>query len=231
MPRLTRKIAAALLAAALVILAVTLWLGLRSRPAPVNPSQSRVCEEWEKTEVTHQGLGWDLTYHSLVSRAGLCPGEPLCELIAQRSLPQVEKPVADLQGDPIISSMLFELPDGHAGLAATWVVRTKDHSYISVFYAGQSGTVDKRPVKASDYDRVFEEMAYWRQDEPPNRAFGEKGYMGFLSLFKEGKSRQMLLTHNDLFEGNTDPDKSKPGRFFRALEPLLSYWVSRSGPR
>lgn len=221
MPRLTRKTAAALLASALVTLAITLWLGLRSHTARVNPSQSRVCEEWEKTEVTNQGFGWDLTYHSLLSRAGLCPGEPLCELIAQRPLLQVEKHVAALQGDPIISSMLFELPDGHAGLAATWIVRTKDHSYVWVFHPGQTVEVDKDPVPATDYDRVFEEMACWRQDEPPNRAFGEKGYMGFLSLFKEGKSRQMLLTHNDLFEGNTDPDTSKPGRFFKALEPLL----------
>lgn len=89
---------------------------------------------------------------------------------------------------------------------------------------GQSVTVDKRPIPAPDYDRVFEAMACWRQDEPPNRMFGEKGYIGFLSLYKVGKSRQMLLTNNDLFEGNTDPDEGKPGRFFKALEPLRSYW-------
>lgn len=222
MPRLTRKIVAALLAAVLVILTVTLWLGLRFRRAGINSSQPGACKEWEKAEVINEGLGWDLNYKSLVSRAGLCPGLPWCELIAQRPLAPVEKYSAVLQGEPIISSLLYEVPDGHAGLRATWMVRTKDHAYV--LHPGESATVDKQLVPTSDYDRVFEEMACWRQDEPPNRTFGEKGYMGFLSLFKEGKSRQMLLTHNDLFEGNTDPDTSKPGRFFIVLEPLRSYW-------
>ncbi|HEV2829590.1 MAG TPA: hypothetical protein VGW76_18470 [Pyrinomonadaceae bacterium] len=213
---------------ALGILAASLWLGLRFRRAAINSPQPGACKEWEKAEVINQGLGWDLNYNSLVRRAGLCPGLPVCELIAQRPLAPVEKYSAVLQGEPIISSVLYELPDGHAGFRATWMVRTKDHAYV--LHPGESVPVDKQPIPGSDYDRVFEEMACWRQDEPPNRTFGEKGYMGFLSLFKEGKSRQMLLTHNDLFEGNTYPEEEdKPGRFFRALEPLRSYWLSRSG--
>jgi hypothetical protein len=224
MPRLARKITVALLASSFIVLAATLLLGLRSRNATVNPSQPRVCEEWEKAEVTNQGLGWDLTYKSLLSSRGLCPGDPFCELVAKRPQPPTDKYVAALQVEPIISSVLYELPDGHADLGATWVVRTKDHAYVWVFHPGQSVTVDKQPVPPSDYDRVFKEMACWRQDDSLNRAFGEKGYVGFLSLFKEGKSRQIVLTHNDLFEGNTDPDEGKPGRFFMALEPLRPYW-------
>ena len=224
MPRLTRKITVTLLASALVILAATLWRVLRSHTATVNPSQPRACEEWEKAEVINQGLGWDLTYKSLLSRSGICPGDPFCELVAERPQSPIDKYIAASQNDPIISSLLYELPDGHAGLGATWVVRTKDNAYVWVLHPGQSVTVDKQPIPVSDYDRVFEEMSCWRQDEPPNRAFGGKGYMGFLSLFKEGKSRQMLLTHNDLFKDNTEPDEGKPGRFLMALKPLRSYW-------
>jgi hypothetical protein len=73
-------------------------------------------------------------------------------------------------------------------------------------------------------------MVCWRQDEPPNRTFGEKGYIGFLSLYKERKSRQMLLTYNDLFEGNSDPDEGKPGRFWGALMPLVSSIVEQQQP-
>jgi hypothetical protein len=224
MPRLARKITAALLASALVILTVTLWRVLCSRTATVNPSQPKACEEWEKAEVVNQGLGWDLTYKSLLSRSGLCPGDQFCELVEERPQPPIDKYVAALQGEPIVSSLLYELPDGHAGLGATWVVRTREHAYVWVFRPGQPTTVDKQPVPATDYDRVFEEMACWRQDNPLKKAFGQDGYMGFLSLFKGGKSRQMVLTHNDLFKGNTDPDGSKPGRFLMALKPLRSHW-------
>ena len=222
MSRLTHKITVALLASALVILGATLWLGLRSRDAPSNHSRPEVCEEWKWAEAVAQGLGWDLTYEAVLRRSGLCPGDPFCEMVAKKPQRPVVKHVAEWQGEPIISSLLYELPDGHAGFRATWMVRTKDHAYV--LHPGESVTVDKQPVPASNYDRMFEEMACWRQDEPRNRAFAEKGYIGFLSLFKEGRSRQMLLTNNDLFEGNTDPDEGKPGRFFKALEPLRSYW-------
>ena len=186
MPRLTRKIIAVLLASALVVLAAMLWRVLSPHTATVILSQPRACEEWEKAEVINQGLGWNFTYESLLSRSGLCPGEAFCEIVAERPKPPLDKYVAALQGDPIISALLYELPDGHAGLGATLVIRTKDHAYAWVFHAEQSIKVDKQPVPVSDYDRVFEEMACWRQDEPPNRAFGEKGYIGFLSLCESG---------------------------------------------
>jgi hypothetical protein len=120
--------------------------------------------------------------------------------------------------------MLMELPGGHAEMAASLFVRTKDRAYAWPLRPSQAGSVSEQPIiPAADYDRMFESMACWRQDEPPKTAFGERGYIGFLSLYKEGKSRQMLLTHNDLFEGNTDPAEGKPGRFFKALEPLRPY--------
>jgi hypothetical protein len=224
MPRLTRKFTAALLTFALCVLAATLWLGLRFRGATSNPSQPGVCEEWKRAEVVDQGLGWSLTYEHVLRRSGLCPGDPFCEVVAKKPQPPVAKHVAEWQGDPIISSMLIELPDGHAEMGASWAVRTKDQAYLWVFHPSQHGTVSKQPIPGPDYDRVFEAMACWRQDEPLNSGFGEKGYIGFLSLYRGGKSRQMLLTNNDLFEGNTDPDAGKPGRFFRALEPLRPYW-------
>lgn len=57
-----------------------------------------------------------------------------CEMVAKRPQPPTDKYVAALQGEPILSSLLYELPDGHADLGATWVVRTKDHAYVWVFH-------------------------------------------------------------------------------------------------
>jgi hypothetical protein len=128
MPRLTRKLTAVLLTLALGVLAATLWLGLRFRDAPSNPSRPGVCEEWKRSEVVNQGLGWDLTYMSVLKRTGLCSGSPICEEWAKPQ-PPIHKHFTQWQGDPIISSMEIELPDGHAGMAIMWLIRTKDHAY------------------------------------------------------------------------------------------------------
>lgn len=223
MQHFPRKLTASLLIFALGILAVALWLDLRLRDASPNQPQSAVCEGWKMAEIVTQGLDWDLTYEPLFRRNELCPGDPFCEIVANRH-PKVEGRIPGRQGDPIISSILIELPDGHAGMGASWAVRTKDSAYLWAFHADETNIVSKQPIPTLDYDRVFEETACWRQGEPSNRKFGEKGYIGFLSLYKEGKSRQMLLTHNDLDEGNTSPGEDKPGRFFKALEPLRSCW-------
>ena len=220
-PHLTRKQAAGLLTLAVCCLAVTLWLGLRSRDTPSNSSRPRACEEWERAEAAGQDLGWDLTYMAALKKAGVCPGNPLCGEWAKPA-PPIHKHIAEWQGDPITSSMEIELPDGHAGYGIIWLIRTKDNAYYWSFHSSNLDNPRiKMAIEAQHYDSAFEAIACWRQGEPPNRIFGPKGYIGFLSLYKEGRSRQMLLTHDDLFEGNSDPDEGKPGRFWVAMMPLV----------
>lgn len=49
------------------------------------------------------------------------------------------------------------------------------------------------------------------------------GYIGFVSMYKEGKSRQMLLTYDDFIEGGEYPDDGNiPGPFRRVINPLIS---------
>lgn len=172
--------------------------------------------------MSSQGIGWDLAYLSLLRSSGLCPGEPFCEVMTEKPKPPVKEHLAEWQGDPVISSILVELPDGHADMMAIWLIRTKDHAYWWGFHPHRANPRGKQPIPAQDYDRAFEAMACWRQGEPARRTFGEEGYIGFLSLYKEGRSRQMLLTYEDLFEGSKDPDEAQPGRFRRALLPLMS---------
>jgi hypothetical protein len=55
-----------------------------------------------------------------------------------------------------------------------------------------------------------------------------EGYYGFLSLYREGKSRQMLLTFRDFFlvdprdNGKNLKDPNNWERLWKALEPVLS---------
>jgi hypothetical protein len=221
MPRLTPKLIIALLSLALGLLAAALWLVPRLRKA--QPVQSVICEGWQQTEAANQSpLGWDLTYMSLLKKIGLCPGYPICEEWAKPA-PPIQKYVAQWQGDPIVSSFEIELPDGHADMSSMWFIRTKDQAYYRVFYPlHEDNAEDKYPLPAQEYDRAFEAMACWQQTKPPTTTFGEEGYIGFMSLYKEGKSRQMLLAYEDLYVKDKDSDKEKPGRLPLVMKPLVT---------
>ena len=245
MPRPAHKLIAALLTFALGVIAVMLWLSPRfrdtslsfTRPAAPSgtgaPTAGRLrgegCEEWVRAQAVSHGLGWDLTYLPLLRSSGVCPGDPYCEMAAGKPQPPVDKHFSEWQGDPVVSSILIELPDGHADMAAVWLIRTKEHAYWWGFHPQRANHLGKRPIPTQEYDHALEEMACWRQDEPSKRGFFDgrgEGYIGYLSLYQEGRSRQMLLTSKDLFlswpEGSETPDEATWGRLWRALKPLYS---------
>jgi hypothetical protein len=229
MPRLTHKSLAALLTFLLGVAAATLWFSPNLHDILLNLRRSSarteggVCKEWAKAEVVGQGLGWDLTYRSTIERTGYCPGGMYCEEWAKPE-PPIHKYFAEWQGEPIISSMEIELPDGHAGYGIIWFIRTKEHAYSWTFGTSNlDKPLNKTPFPAQHYDSAFEEVACWEQAKPPKREFGQGGYIGFLSLYKEGRARQMLLTYGDINEGDEHPDKAQPGRFTRALLPLMRW--------
>jgi hypothetical protein len=252
MPRLTHKITAALLTFTLGLVAANLWFNplLRNTLSkflrPTIPADSVVpivnqpalmeCQEWAGAEVASQGLGWDLTYLFILKSSGVCPGHIYCEVAAEKPQPPVNKHFAEWEGDPIVSSILIELPDGHADMMAMWLIRTKEHAYWWGFHPHQANPLGKLPVPTQDYDRVFEAMVCWRQDEPSNRSFFEgrgDGYIGFLSLYKEGRSRQMLLSSRDLFQswpkGIEMPDEADWGRFLKTMKPIYSVIKEQRG--
>jgi hypothetical protein len=237
------KLIAALLTFTLGVILASLWLSLHSRgilpgladltnlPATSVPAADGLrdggCEEWAKAGVATQGLGWDLTYMPLLRSSGVCPGHPYCGVATEKPQPPVNKYFAEWQGDSIVSSILIELPDGHADMMAIWLVRTKEHAYWWGFHPHRDDPLGKQPIPTREYDRAFETMECWRQYEPSNRGFFDgrgDGYIGFLSLYKEGKSRQMLLTDKDIFlswpKGSAEPDEDTWGRLRRALKPI-----------
>ena len=187
------------------------------------------CNEWEKTGSVSHGLGWDLTYMSLLRNSGVCPGDLFCEMAAAKPQPPVNQHFAEWQREPIVSSMLIELPDGHADMTALWLIRTREQAYWWTFHPHHSNRIGMRPLPAQDYDRAFETMTCWQQRDPSIRRFFNEGggdtYIGFLSLYKEGKSRQMLLTSKDLFEDwpkDEIPDEAAWGRLWKTLKPIYS---------
>lgn len=235
MRRFAFRLAAALLTFALGVLVATvrndlrfresLWnLFQRSTPTTGDAGPRKCFEDWENVSASSQTLGWDLTYFSVITKTKLCLGNVLCKEWAKPA-PPIHKHISEWQGDPIISSIEIEYPNGHASMAALWFIRTKNQAYAWAFYpldTDYSG--GKHVIPTQVYDEVFETIACWPSNEPQQQKFGIDGYFGFLSIYKNGKSRQMLVTYDDVFEGGKNPDYSdlRSGPFRMALEPLVS---------
>ncbi|HET9711210.1 MAG TPA: hypothetical protein VFP64_04990 [Pyrinomonadaceae bacterium] len=232
MQRFAPRLAAALLTFALGVLVAAvrndlrfgewLWNVFRpSTPATADAGAKKCFDAWENA--SNQTLGWDLTYFSVIKKK-LCPGDALCDHWAKPA-PPIPKHIAEWQGDPIISSIEIELPDGHAGMVALWFIRTKDQAYYWGFYPLDTDFSDgKHVISTQDYDTVLETISCWVPVEPPQKTFGADGYIGFLSMYKEGKSRQMLLTYEDFIERAKYPKEGdiRRGPFRRVLEPLFA---------
>lgn len=241
MPRYTHNLLAALLTFALGVFVTAfnrrvipelthLVIPFSSLDRPSNQLKDAACNEWEKTGSASHVLGWDLAYTSLLRDNGVCPGDFYCEIAAIKPQPPVHKYFAEWKRGPIVSSILIELP-GHASMVGTWLIRTKDEAYFWEFNPEDRTPRGMQSIAAQDYDRAFETMTCWQQDQPLSRKFFDgrgdaNGYIGFLSLFKEGRSRQMLLTVRDLrlYRAKDDnySDEASWGRLWKTLKTIDS---------
>ena len=101
------------------------------------------------------GLGWDLTYMPLLRDNGVCPGDLFCEIAEAKPQPPVNKLFAEWKHEPIVSSILVELPDGHADMAAIWLVRTKNEAYWWTFHPHHPNP-DMQPLPVLTMKDLFE---------------------------------------------------------------------------
>lgn len=203
-------------------------LSLNPRNSSPSNDNFQRCEEWKRTQVSSQGLGWDLNYESVLKSNGFGPDTPMWKWIhANGRRPPVNESVAGWQGEPIASSMLIEIagPEGHPG--GWWLIRTTNHLYRWDFNKGIFEAQRQELTSLHEYDKAFESIACWQQGVPIKTDTFLEGYYGFLSLYKESKSRQMLLTFRDFF--TVDPrddsknlgDRKNWGRVWETLEPVL----------
>ena len=238
MPRYARYLIAALITFAIGVAATTATRITLPRFAQFKASSckaKRVADRpkkdncgWKEKVSVNRGLGWDLTYLPLLRNAGVCPGHEYCEYAAAKPQPPVNKHFAEWTDGTIISSILIELPDGHADLEPWWFIRTKDKAYWWSFHPHRPNPLGKQPLPVEVYDRAFQTIECWQAHVPQNKTFFDgrgDGYIGYLSLYKQGQSRQMLLTSHDLFETwprDSEPTEATWGRLYKVLHPIQS---------
>lgn len=237
MRRFSRPIIVTLLCVVAGVLAVSIWI-IRNRrsDSPRSPqatanSLPAKCEQWEGAKVSGQGTGWDLVYESTLKGNGFGPDSPMWKWIHQYAdgrRPPVNEIFSKWEGEPITSSILIEVvgPEGSPG--GFWFIRTTNHLYRWDFNKGEFDREKEELKFLKEYDQAFATIACWQQDAPVKSDTLFEGYYGFLSLYQEGKSRQMLLTFRDFFA--VDPrneevnlkDQKYWGRLWKTLGPVLS---------
>ena len=201
-------------------------------PQQSSASNSQECAEWTKAQVTRRGLEWDLLYESLLQSNGFGSDSVIWKWIHKDGpRPQVNEAVARWQGEPVVSSILIEGagPEGSPG--GSWYIRTTTHLYRWNFNKGVFERQKEEFTTLQEYDKAFESMACWQQAVPVRTDTFLEGYWGFLSLYKEGRSRQMLLTFRDLClvdpeivnrEGDRiTNNENNWGRLWKTLKPVL----------
>ena len=214
------------------VLAIAACTGRDSTPSNPKNSSPTVsngkCEEWERADASVQGLGWDLVYEPVLKNNGFGPDTPMWKWIhTDGPRPPVNKMAAEWQDEPISSSILIEVvgPEGSPG--GFWFVRTKNHLYRWDFNKGKFDSQKEELANLKEYDEAFQSIACWQQAAPVKTDTLFEGYYGFLSLYKEGRSRQMLLTFRDFFlvdprEDTKDlKDSNTWGRLWKTLAPVL----------
>jgi hypothetical protein len=216
------------------VLAISACTAKDAPPHSQNSSPAKVdagkCEEWEQAQASNQGLGWDLVYESTLKKNGFGPDTPMWKWIhTDGPRPPVNKLAAEWPDEPIISSILMEVvgPEGSPG--GFWYIRTTNHLYRWSFDEGKFRSERTELTTLQEFDKAFAQIACWQQAAPTNTDTMFEGYYGFLSLYKEGRSRQMLLTFRDFFlvdprnnEDNLEDPKTW-GRVWKTLEPVLSF--------
>lgn len=202
--------------------------------------------------VIPNSLDWDLTYTSVLEKNSVSRKEFLWKWrklgyqgpFTRKELP-AQKWIDGWHGEAIVSSILIEIPAGHAAEHINeWFVRTENHAYRWSLVEDNLWIEKKQELNPQLYDDLFAQVSSMQQgvpekpedlstDTPPELVDFYTGYAGFLSIYNKGESRQILLTWQDF--GICDSKVCcKPecgtlrlGRLFRALKPIFE--IERTG--
>lgn len=174
---------------------------------------------------SNRPFGWDLTYSTILKANKIGPKALIRKWLASGYQSPAKNWISEWQGEPILSSILIEHPAFHAGEHTTmWLFRTKDHAYYWQDIENLKFSDIKKDLKPEAYDKLLTTVSSWKQAKPSKSTVPQSipGYLGVLSLYNNGKSRQMLLTDEDFTTCKTKKCKSmKAGRLMRALSPVI----------
>ena len=176
-------------------------------------------------------LGWDLTYRSVLNANHVGPDAWVREWLGPNYESSINEVIASWKGGAIESAILIEFPAPHAAEHITLLfVRTRSQAHYIELVEDDPPRRTRETLKIQQYNKLFGVISGWQQAQPlkpedvPDN--GIPGYMGFLSVYDRGNSRQMLLTSEDfVICNNKKCDSFKPGRLAHAITILSRFKI------
>lgn len=176
-------------------------------------------------------LGWDLTYRKVFADAKLSKHDVLVGALGQGDTAKM--PVfSRWQNKPIDAAILIDsVAFWYFGYRLqTWLVKSSSGS-IAYSYDEKGKNLDEKPLRDASFDLLIDRLESWPQSSSNQEIvakYREKGtitggYVGVVSLFRNGKVRQFLVTFEDLVVVDVAKGRlsDHPGPFAKLFEAAL----------
>lgn len=171
--------------------------------------------------LTTDDLQWDLTYRSVLNAEPTTEVEQMRQWVTRHPERPIHDGIASHSGGPVDAAVLIEMPDWNTGKpVAMWFVRTQ----TTAVSCNLSAAMPQRPCATLPARRV-ESLARELLDlKPAARPSGEHApdtlnYLGFLSVFVDGRSLQRVISAAE-FDEASDIFDPAAGQLARALEAV-----------
>jgi hypothetical protein len=147
---------------------------------------------------------WHLTYRSVLRANGVGRRDWLAKWLRSHKGAPVRQLLDKWPPGEITSAVLLDVPAFHAAERVVhWLVRAEVGAHAWEYVDGEVQEAAGKSIDPKLYDQLIEAIWDWEQAPPlPEARSGEEvppGYFGFLSLYRAGRSRQMLLTVEDFY--------------------------------
>lgn len=174
-----------------------------------------------------QQLNWDLTYKNIFEDAKLSEHDSLTVAFGRGDAPNM--PIfGEWQGKSVDGAIFIDsLTFWNFGYRhQTWMV--KGPSGVTAYsYFEKGSSLEEKPMQDASFDLLIERLMTWQQSDPNSTLVSKYrksgvmtgGYVGVVSLFKSGNSRQFLLTFEDLMAIDAEAGRmsGEPGAFSKLL--------------
>lgn len=180
-------------------------------------------------------LKWDLSYKSALKANPIAQNEFMQIWASRYPSRPIHTKLGSYAGEPIEASLLIETPDGHTGdPSASWFIKTRSTVTLCEFHPKYMN----KPCRTLDPSRVenfIREVMRFKKLPPQlseqnvieKAADGKTillNYMGYLSVYVDGKSLQRPIALLEWGESNVMPgEKPDPetGRLGREIAKLM----------
>jgi hypothetical protein len=180
-------------------------------------------------------LGWDLTYRSVFNAANVPENDAVARYFKDSESGKIPEMfpaefVKIIDDGDIDEAIFLDHQAFYRSGHRVSSLQFKIHDKVLIqTYASEGGYNPAQDFSLDAFNKQLEGLWQWRQSIPvshsklkPPEGYIYSGYVGVLSLYRNGESKQALLTDDDFIEVSEDDGKGdiKAGKLYRFMDYL-----------